>query len=355
MAQSRPRRLLRFAPFDLLLIAALGGWTAAAAPAPGLVAAVVAAVLGLLGVLFAPGYALAAALFPRERDGGFTGLGSRAGDPGTVTAVERLVLAVGLSVCLVPLLGIGLNYAPSGVPRAVLLATVGYATVALSLIAVVRRAQVPPEERFNPRLLVPVAAAANRLGARAARGPTVRAESVLSALVVVGLVVAASGIGAAVIGGGDGERFTEFYLVTEDPETGEYVAGDYPDEIRQGSSGTVHVGITNQEGERTDYTVVVLLQRIDEGGVAEQRTLDRFPATVPAGETRRESHRITPELAGEDLRLTYLLYDGAPPDDERPAADNAYRSVHVWIDVPPADGDGTGDGTGDGGASEAGA
>jgi len=342
-AQSRPRRLLRFVPIDLLLIAALGGWLATAAvdPAPA-----VRTARGLVGVLFAPGYALAAALFPRERAGGLTGLGDRIDDSGTVTAVERLVLAVGLSVCLVPLLGIGLDYTPTGVRPAALLATVGYATVALVPVAVVRRALVAPEERFNPRFLVPLAVGANRLGARAARGPNLRAESVLSALVVVGLVVAASGIGVAVIGTGEGERFTEFYLVTEDPETGEYVAGNYPEEIRPGASETVHVGITNHEGERTDYTVVVLLQRLDESGVSEQRTLDSFTATLGPGETRREPHRISPELTGEELRLTYLLYVGSPPADERPSADTAYRSVHIWIDVPTAGGDGDESGAG---------
>lgn len=334
-AQSRPRRLLRFVPVDLLLIAALGGWTATATLELGEPA--IRTAVGLLGVLFAPGYALSAALFPRERAGGFTGLDGRIDDAGTVTVVERLVLAVGLSVCLVPLLGIGLSYAPTGVRPAALLAVVGYATVTLVSIAVARRAMVAPENRFNPRFVVSLVAAANRLGTRAARGPTIRAESVLSALVIVGLIAAASGIGVAVIGAGEGERFTEFYLVTEDPETGEYVAGGYPEEIGPGASETVHVGITNREGERTDYTVVVLLQRLDEGGVAEQRTLDSFTATLAPGETRREPHRISPELTGEELRVTYLLYVGSSPPDERPGADNAYRSVHIWIDVPPED------------------
>lgn len=338
MAQSRPRRFLRFVPTDLLLIAAIGGWTATAVPVlsdPG-----VRTVLGLLGVLFAPGYALVAALFPRERRGGFTSLGDRIGDPGTVTAVERLVLAVGLSVCLVPLLGIGLSYTPIAVPPAALLATVGYVTVALVPVAIARRALVAPAERFNPRFVVPLVAAANRLGAHAAQGPNIRAESVLSALVIVGLLVAASGIGVAVVTTGDGERFTEFYLVTEDPETGEYVAGGYPEEIRPGASETVHVGITNQEGARTDYTVVVMLQRLDEGGVAEQRTLDSFALTLAPGETRREPHAITPDMTGEELRVTYLLYVGSPPAGERPDTDNAYRNVHLWIDVPPEDADG---------------
>lgn len=51
-------------------------------------------VLGLLFVLFLPGYALVAAMFPKKED---------------LDCIERLALAFGLSVVVVPILGFLLN------------------------------------------------------------------------------------------------------------------------------------------------------------------------------------------------------------------------------------------------------
>jgi uncharacterized membrane protein len=40
---------------------------------------------------------------------------------------------------------------------------------------------------------------------------------------------------------------------------------------------------------------------------------------------------VTPTLTGQRLRLAYLLYRGSPPPD--PTVENAYREVHLWINV----------------------
>jgi len=56
--------------------------------------------LGLALVLFFPGYALVAALFPRRRD---------------LELVERIALSFGGSLAIVPLIGLGLNYTPWGI------------------------------------------------------------------------------------------------------------------------------------------------------------------------------------------------------------------------------------------------
>jgi uncharacterized membrane protein len=40
---------------------------------------------------------------------------------------------------------------------------------------------------------------------------------------------------------------------------------------------------------------------------------------------------VTPRTTGERLRLQYLLYLDDPP--ENPTAENAYRSVHHWVNV----------------------
>jgi hypothetical protein len=79
-------------------------------------------VLGSLFVLFIPGYVTVEALFPKGRE---------------LDTIERFALSVGLSLALVPLVGLLLNYTPWGIrlnPIVVSLTilTVGLATVALA-------------------------------------------------------------------------------------------------------------------------------------------------------------------------------------------------------------------------------
>jgi uncharacterized membrane protein len=54
-------------------------------------------VLGIPFILLFPGYTLICLLFPGKRD---------------LDGVERLALSLGLSIAVVPLIGLALNYAP---------------------------------------------------------------------------------------------------------------------------------------------------------------------------------------------------------------------------------------------------
>ena len=297
--------------------------------------------LGVFAMLFVPGYAFAAVLFPSaKRGGGFLDQNVRSGGfgrskggterrDGSITVVERLLLAVGLSVCLVPLVGLGLNYTPGGIQPNVLVGTVGVLSILLVFVAAVRRLRLPPDDRFDPR---DIGAGLSGL----IRNETDRSVSPLHVLLVVGLVVAASGIGFAAVMTERGEQFTEFYILTEDPETGELIAGEYPDEL---GGEPVHVGVTNHEGETKEYTVVVLLQSFEgdrERSVQRERTLDSFSMTVDPGETRTERHEIDTDVTEDDLRVTYLLYADSPPPDEQIGVDTAYRQTHFWVGTPPA-------------------
>jgi uncharacterized membrane protein len=296
--------------------------------------------IGLVAVLFAPGYALVAALFPRRGTAGLIDwIGRRSADA-TVTAIERLVLALGLSVCLAPLLGLGLYYTPRGIQPTLLVAAVGVTTVLCSVLAGVRRLRTPRTDRFDMRGF----GRGLDTVLRDASGPV----SVLNVALLVGLLVVASGIGFAAVQYDQGERFTEFYIVTEDAETGEYVAGDYPqaDALADGT-GRLHVGIANHERRPIEYTVVVRARSPDgvgetasgEGLSDDGRTLETFSVSVAPGETRMEPHAFDSVEVQTGSKVVYLLYAGEPPADDPPSADNAYRSTHFWVDEPTDDPD----------------
>jgi uncharacterized membrane protein len=81
-------------------------------------------ILGSVFVLFIPGYVAVEALFPEGRE---------------LDLLERLALSVGLSLALVPLVGLLLNYTPWGIRLTPIVISLFIVTVGLSLVGFVRR------------------------------------------------------------------------------------------------------------------------------------------------------------------------------------------------------------------------
>jgi hypothetical protein len=80
-------------------------------------------VLGSLFVLFFPGYVTVQALFPRGRE---------------LDSIERFALSVGLSLALVPLVGLLLNYTPWGIRLNPIVVSLTILTVGLAMVALAR-------------------------------------------------------------------------------------------------------------------------------------------------------------------------------------------------------------------------
>ncbi|MGA3297079.1 MAG: DUF1616 domain-containing protein [Candidatus Bathyarchaeia archaeon] len=81
-------------------------------------------VLGLLFVLFIPGYVTVEALFPRGRD---------------LDRIERYALSIGLSLAEVPLVCLMLNPTPWGIQLTSIVVSLTILTVGLSIIALTRQ------------------------------------------------------------------------------------------------------------------------------------------------------------------------------------------------------------------------
>lgn len=162
-------------------------------------------------------------------------------------------------------------------------------------------------------------------------------DAALFVALALSTILVLGSIGFAVAVTPQDEQFSEFYILTGDD--GEFVADDYPDEFTQGESQSLVAGIENHEQETVNYTVVVQLERVEGEGrgteVIEREELNRFETTLGHNETRHIEHDITPTIVGEELRLTYLLYDGKVP--EEPTQENAYQNLHLWITVEETD------------------
>lgn len=79
---------------------------------------------GALSVLYLPGAALIEALYPKKED---------------LEPLERLALSIGLSLALVPLVGLVLNYTPWGIRLNPVYASLSLLTLALAVLAVYRK------------------------------------------------------------------------------------------------------------------------------------------------------------------------------------------------------------------------
>ena len=81
-------------------------------------------VFGGILILYLPGQSLIESLYPKKED---------------LTSLERFALSVGLSLALVPLVGLLLNYTPWGIRLNPIFASISLLTVGLTITAVARK------------------------------------------------------------------------------------------------------------------------------------------------------------------------------------------------------------------------
>jgi uncharacterized membrane protein len=306
---------------------------------PGLNETPLRVVLGLPFVLFLPGYALVAALFPER--GPSTEEAQPRNEAEAVDAeppkseadgidgIERVALSFGTSIAVVPLLGLVLNFTPWGIRLVPILVAVSGFTVIAVAVGSARRKALPQDERFAVPYRAWYRATADEL-----LRPDSRGDAILNVLLVVSVLLATASVGYAVAVPKQGESFSELYLLTED-ENGELVADNYPEELVAGEPASLVVGVGNQEHRTVNYTIIVSLQRVEVANnsttVLEADRLRTFSPRLEHNETWQRQHRIEPTMTGDRLRLTYLLYKDAPPSS--PSTETAYREVHLWVTV----------------------
>jgi len=91
-------------------------------------------VLGLCLILFFPGYTLMSALFPGKGD---------------IGGVERVALSFGLSIAVVPLIGLVLNYMPWGIRLYPILISITVFILVCAVVAWRRQRRLNSDERFQ--------------------------------------------------------------------------------------------------------------------------------------------------------------------------------------------------------------
>jgi len=245
-------------------------------------------VLGLLLVLCFPGYVLLATMFPRQ---------------GNLKGVERVALSLGLSIALVPLLGLILNFTPWGIRLTPIVLSLSLWTVLFAGVAWHRRKQITSGERYEVRLEPLV---------RWFRGPHRVVNVLMTVLLAFSLVAVLAVIGWRVQQGGSEETFTEYYILGAGG-----LLTDYPTVLRLDEPQEYTLGIVNHERKVMTYVIRAFLDGVEVTSVG--------PMTLDAEEKWEGQINVVPASAGEEQKLEMHLY--------RDMKDEVYLSVHLFVDV----------------------
>jgi uncharacterized membrane protein len=278
-------------PADLLIISVLVLFAFVFALTPVFEGTFIKIVLGLPLVLFIPGYALLAALFPKKNDLG---------------AIERFALSFGLSIAVVSLLGLLLNFT-FGIKLVSVLFTLFIYTVILTLVTVYRREKLSEGERFTVPLYRLYEIIDNEINTDRSR-----ADKILTGILIFSIVLSIGMLFFVITIPKTGERFTEFYILDQSGK-----AGNYPTILKYNFPSEILVGVVNHEYTPINYTVQIALDK---------NVLSDTLFRLDNNQTWEKNITFVPNKEGNNTKLEFWLYK----------EDNftvPHRELHLWVNV----------------------
>ncbi|MCK4789474.1 MAG: DUF1616 domain-containing protein [Desulfobacteraceae bacterium] len=248
-------------------------------------------VLGLFFALFFPGYTLIAALFPKNDD---------------LERVQRIALSFGLSIAVVPLIGLIVNYTPWGINLfTVLLAIFAFIMIAAA-IAWIRRRKLPAEQRFQVQFKNMASWLTTGWKEQNKWDRAIRILLISTIAGMIGVLVYM--VQTPQIKG----EYTEFYILGPEGK-----AENYPRDLKLGETAEVLLVIANHEFKEIEYRVRIT---IDDDELSEIG-----PIHLLHEEKWEQYLTIMAHNAGENQKVTFQLYKGA---DKEPS-----QSLYFWINV----------------------
>ncbi|MCK4458467.1 MAG: DUF1616 domain-containing protein [Methanosarcinales archaeon] len=239
----------------------------------------------LIILLFLPGYALIAAMFPKM---------------GEISGIERFTLSIGLSIAITVFDGFAISVTPHLFRPMPLLLTLSAITVFLLLLTVITRTLTPEDKRY----FVDYQGFIESLRADDEKMSDIERMLMIS---LIGSIIIASSMLIYAKLTFEEEEFSALYILGPDGK-----AEGYQKDLHIGEPSTIAVGVENYEHAPTEYTLQVKLG----AGVLETRKM-----TLAHKEKWLENITFVPDRTGDRLKLEFVLYkDGT-----------RHRSVHLWV------------------------
>lgn len=274
-------------------------------------------ILGLPVLLFFPGYALLQALFV---------------DKPRMDGLERLAISGVMSIAVVTLTGFVLNYTIWGIRLGPMLYAVAAFVMAASAVGIARRMGPSRKGRFVVELDLALP-----------RWPAGRAGRSVSIFLVVSIVVALGAVGYVSTGLTAREPFTEFYVLGPDGRAQDYPTGFVMENGQvaavaygaggdvAGQWGIVILGITNQEGVESAYSLAIRISGQPASFVYDGAVVDQVQGIrLGQGEKWERQIGFAPQLAGDGQKVEFLLSRG-----EESAA---RKSLSLWVNAREGEG-----------------
>lgn len=292
-------------------------------------------IIALPMILFIPGYLVVFALFPLKKT-----------EKG-IDDVERIALSFGLSIAIVPLIGLILNYTVWGIKLLPIVFSLELLIFIVGIIAVYRWLHAPLEDRYRLNINVSLPKQETKV------------DKVLTTVLIICIIIAASVVVFVILTPKQGEHFTEFYILGPN-----HLASDYPTNLTLGENTTVFLGIINHEFTPINYSIEVWLS--NQTTVYNMTTntnetiyhhlwfIDKINSTLNPepinlenfSESQREYNYTFHINRPGHYKLVFLLYtnqtqtyiknqDYTALATEKADEDHttAYRSIYLWINV----------------------
>ena len=271
-------------------------------------------ILGIPFLLFFPGYVLVVVLFPTKEG---------------IDSITRVILALGLSIAIVALIGLLLNITAWGIRLEPVVYTTAAFILIMSALAMFRRVKLLKQKL----LIVEYTLKIPRLGGTSF-------DKFLSIILIISVAFASGLLIYNLARPKVGERFTEYYIlglygklqdyptdfVIEEGQVTHIIYGPDAEEV-PGDRGIIRLGIVNHESENTTYLVLIKIDGEYVDMYVNGETVEQLgPIELSHGEKWEHEIGIAPRHAIENpQRVEFLLYKNG---DSEP-----YDILFLWINV----------------------
>jgi uncharacterized membrane protein len=283
---------------------------------PGLSETPLRVLLALPVMLFIPGYYIILALFPKESD---------------IDLTERMVLSICVSLAVVPLIGLGLNFTPWGIRLDPIIRAITVFTLVVIIVAHYQRTRVPADEQFR----MPFFTIAHTILKEILPSGPRRIDRFLGGVLAFGIIIALLTTIFILAVPQEGEKFTEFFIL------GENKTAQYPLEIIAGKNYPLYVSVGNHENRKITYTIETWMTLTSFDNITNSYRiqamdpLDRLSLTLNSNQTVIIPYNLSVNKTGYN-RVEFLLFNENIPGFGISAGDRinaSYRNLHLWLDV----------------------